>query len=171
MVDETEESDEPEETEETEETGKNVDGNKYQDSGAGEEPTPEDELDEDEPKSEGVSKTTSDMFTEYLASDLPAGTKKEFKDQYEPIAKPLSEVIGVEQGYPKFVEKMERLPWIVRMPLATLLLAGSGIFIKSGYTGRGFKEELKETMSFGGNKKKKRKKSKQDKNWKTDGVE
>ena len=153
---ETEKTEETEEKEEkTEESsndrGEEINQDEYRESG----PKPGGGSEEEQKtgtESTGsgkqMSKSTADLFIELLSADLPDREKRQFQKSYKPIAEPAAEVMGVDDSYPNLMEKAQRLPWPVRMVLGGGILAGGGILIKSQITGKGFKEELQDTVSL-----------------------
>jgi len=155
MSDEENEEETEEKEEKTEESpddrGEEINQDEYRESG----PTPgegSEKGQETGDKSTGsgkqMSKSTADLFIELLSADLPDREKRQFQKSYKPIAEPAAEVMGVDDSYPNLMEKAQRLPWPVRMVLGGGILAGGGILIKSQITGKGFKEELQDTVSL-----------------------
>lgn len=102
--------------------------------------------------SEETKETTTDVFTDFLAADLSQVQKQEFEESYKPLAEPLADLAGVDQGYPRAVNKLKKLPWPIRVILGGVGLLVTGIYVKSKVIGQSFKATFQKTIGiFKGN--------------------
>lgn len=95
-----------------------------------------------------AGETTTDVFTDFLAADLSQVQKQEFEDSYKPLAKPLADLAGVDQGYPRAVNKLKKLPWPIRVILGGVGLLVTGIYIKAKVIGSSFKRTFQQTLGM-----------------------